>query len=182
MVKPYFDPLVIDGETFDLSHLQPFTLEFASVQAKKTLRVRVTFSNHCFTRAYEAAIHIPSEPIIDPSGPRPRAFCRIRYRLSLALPALVNGLNQPAVKVWETNSERNWVYSIKIDDPAGPYHLFFEVTRAAGARSDHQDLNLVVESAYHEDPEKGPPILRGRMSFLLLCSKVYLRQPIATKR
>ena len=179
MSKPYFQPLVIRGETIDLSHLQPFAFHVESGLAKKSLRIHVTFSNHCFTTAYAPENHPSDTPIIGEGSARPRTFCPIRYSLSTALPSLIRGLDHPKAKVWETAAERNWAYSIKIDDPQGPYHLFFELRRA---NEKPQDLSLFVESAYHEDPEIGPPLLKGSMSFLLLCGKVYLRQPTATKR
>lgn len=182
MVQPYFDPLNIGGEVFEFPHLEPFTLEFQSQIAKKWLRVRVTFSHHCFSKRYEAAEHIEGEPILNENTSDPRLFCRIRYRLSQDLPALIASLNNPKTKVWQTSAKRNWAYSIRIEDPAGPYHVFFEVRRASNDQKHLQDINLVVESAYYEKPDKGPPILLGSMSFLLLCGKVFTRQPVATQR
>lgn len=38
----------------------------------------------------------------------------------------------------------------------------------------------MIESAYHET--EGAPKLLGRMGFWMVCSKVFLRQPISTKR
>jgi hypothetical protein len=50
------------------------------------------------------------------------------------------------------------------------------------ADRDRQDLNLVVESAYHQDPTRAEPAVRGAMGFILLCGKVYKGEPIATRR
>lgn len=182
MGQPYFEPITIGEEVFDLLHLEPFTMTFESKVVKKWLRLHVTFSNHCFTKGYQADQHLPGEPIIDELTARPRLFCRIRYRLSKSLPALIQGMNHPKVKVWETTAERNWTYSIKIDDPEGPYHVFLEVRRAPVDRRHLQDINIVIESAYHEDPDKGPPTLLGSMNFLLLCGKVFANQRTSTKR
>lgn len=182
MSDSYFPPLVIAGQAVDLSHLEPFTFEVESQLAKKRLRVHVTFSNHCFTKSYEAATHPEGEPIIDAGSIRPRAFCPIRHRLSRDLPALISGLAEsPRTRVWETAAERNWCYSITIEDPTGPYHVFFEVRRAGRERRQWQDLQLVVESAYHQDVAEGPN-LKGGMAFVLLCGKIYMGQPTATKR
>ncbi|WLH15539.1 hypothetical protein PSH58_21845 [Pseudomonas hefeiensis] len=57
-------------------------------------------------------------------------------------------------------------------------HMFFEIRRAA--KDKPQDLNLVVESAYHQTDK--PPRLLGRMGFILLCGKIHMRQPTSTKR
>lgn len=182
MADSYFPALVIAGTPIDLSHLEPFSFEVESQLAKKNLRVHVTFSNHCFSKGYEAATHPPGEPIIGAGEARPRTYCAIRYRLSHALPALIRNLaDLPKTKVWETTAERNWCYSITIEDPSGPYHVFFEVRRAAKDRRQWQDLQLVVESAYHEGDEGGPS-LKGSMAFVLLCGKTYVGQPTATKR
>ncbi|RMU40884.1 hypothetical protein ALP30_200081 [Pseudomonas syringae pv. primulae] len=59
--------------------------------------------------------------------------------------------------------------------------MFFEVRRATSERRQWQDLNLVVESAYHE-ADGGGPRLKGSMAFPLLCGKIFLREPTATKR
>jgi len=173
----YFPALTIGTLTYTFDHLKPFTFSFNSQLAKRELSIHVTFSTHCFSTAYAEERHPAGEPVID-SGARARTFCSVRYRLSLGLPGIVSSLNQPHIKVWQTAAQRNWAYSLKIDDPAGPYHVFFEVRRAPPHKP--QDLNLVVESAYHET--ESPPKLFGRMGFMLLCSKIYLRQPVATKR
>lgn len=182
MAGPYFPALVIGDQPINLSHLEPFSFEVKSELAKKALRVHVTFSNHCFTKRYDAATHPAGEPIIDQGLARQRTFCPIRYRLSQALPALIRQLAEsPRTKVWETSAERNWCYSITIEDPSGPYHVFFEVRRAARDRRQWQDLQLVVESAYHEG-EAGGPSLKGSIAFVLLCGKTFMGQPTATRR
>ncbi|WP_055128401.1 hypothetical protein [Pseudomonas mediterranea] len=174
----YFPQLTIQGQTYDFAHLEPFTLTVQSDLVGRELSVHVTFSNHCFSRKYDEAAHPAGEPIILDHARRQRTFCSIRYRLSLMLPTVIHGLNHPQAKVRETAAQRNWAYSITIEDPNGPYHVFFEIRRAGGGKP--QDLNLVVESAYHQADK--PPRLLGRMGFILLCGKVHMRQPTSTKR
>lgn len=180
--EPYFEPVTIGTQVFEFTHLEPFTFTFQSQRAKKWLRVHVTFKDHCFTKKYKIEEHVPEEPVFHAQTDKPRLFCRIRYRLSQSLPAIVQGLNHPKVKVWETASRRNWAYSITIQDPAGPYHVFFEVRRPAAHQKHLQDINVVVESAYHEDPDEGPPNLIGEMAFYLLCGKIYAGEPTSTRR
>jgi hypothetical protein len=178
----YFQPIIIGEETFDLTHLEPFSFKLKSEMANKTLTVHVTFSNHCFSMKYKPERHPEGEPILDADSPRPRTFCRTRYRLSKQLPELIRGLNHPKCKVTQSKALRNWAYTIRIEDPAGPYYVFFEISKAVQPRRQKQDLNLVVESAYHDDPNEPDPILLGDMAFMILCAKTYLRQPVATKR
>ncbi|RMO18198.1 hypothetical protein ALQ46_02219, partial [Pseudomonas savastanoi pv. phaseolicola] len=45
-----------------------------------------------------------------------------------------------------------------------------------------QYLTIVVESAYHDDPEQPEPVLLGEMGFLILCANTYMRKPVAVKR
>jgi len=182
VAKAYFESVVVEGKTFALDHLEPFTFNVDSERAKKTLRIHVTFSSHCFTRSHEPENDAPGVPIFPDHMGRPRVFCRTRYRLSLALPELIKGLGGPRVKVMETAAQRNWAYSIRVEDPAGPYHVFFEVRRAGKEHRDREDLRLVVESAYHQDSGQPPPKLRGVMAFVLLCGKVYLGEPASTRR
>jgi hypothetical protein len=177
-VTAYFSALTISSQTFDFTHLEPFNFTITSQLAKRDLSVHVTFSCHCFSQGYDAAMHPDGEPIILDGAGRPRTFCAIRYRLSLRLPIVIQGLNHPQSKVRQTAARRNWAYSLTIEDPAGPYHVFFEIRRAG--KEKPQDLNLVVESAYHQTMQ--PPRLLGKMGFMLLCGKVYMRQPSSTKR
>ncbi len=150
-----------------------------SERAKKDLRIRVRFSNHCFSRDYIDG-EDSSEEIINQGERKLRVFCHTRYRLSFSLQDLVTSLNSSKIKVNQTKAKRNWVYSIKIDDPEGPYHLFFEISRTPKGKRQYQDLEMVIESAYHETKE--PPKIIGNMKFLLLCSKTYLNEKVSTKR
>jgi len=180
--KPYFEPLQIGSETLSLTHLEPFTFVVDSVKAKKKLRIRVTFSNHCFTKRFYPGTEPAGLPLLDTDTLRPRILCPVRYRLSYQLPELIASIQAPGARVLQTSARRNWAYSIQIEDPKGPYHVFFELSRSGKHQKAWQDLNLVVESAYHEDPEGEKPTFIGKVGFLVLCGKVYLGEPVATKR
>lgn len=177
-VTAYFPALTISNQTYDFVHLEPFKFTIVSQLAKRDLRVHVTFSSHCFSKGHDAETHPEGEPVIFDSAGRPRTFCAIRYRLSLGLPTAIQGLNHPQSKVRETAARRNWAFSMTIQDPTGSYHVFFEIRRAA--KEKPQELNLVVESAYHQIGQ--PPKLMGKIGFILLCGKVYMRQPSSTRR
>ena len=178
--KPYFPTLQIGGQSVDFLHLEPFTLLLRSEHAKKTLRVRVTFSTHCFSEEFGKVPHPGGDPVIDEDTKRPRTFCPIRYGLSHGLPVLLKGLE--GKDVFQTQSMRNWVYTVTIESPAGPYHVFFEVRKASADQRTWQDLNLVVESAY---PQTGAgPAVRGKKPFVLVCGEAYTgnRRPTRKKR
>lgn len=180
---PFFPALLIDGQEYDFSHLDPFSIHIDSRKAGKILDVRVKFTTHCFTMKHSQEMHLPGHPILKDQGGRERLFCSIRYRLSHDLPALIEEFCHGKISVWQTSTHRNWSHSVKIEDPGGPYHIFFELRKAQHDDPRiKQDLDLTVESAYHEDPLKGPPALRGKMRFDILCGKVYLREPTATQK
>lgn len=178
--KPFFDPVSGPGGTYGLNHLDPFKFLVHSEHAKKSLRVDVRFSNHCFTRSYTAESHPEGIPILYDAGGRKRSFCHNRYQLSLNLPAVVATLQNPTIAVWQTATQRNWAYSIPIEEATGTYHVFFELRRAPVEQRTWQDLSMVVESAYPEEGE-GPNLL-GRMAFGLLCGRLYRGEPVATRR
>ena len=74
----YFPDLVISEVNYDFSHLDPFIMMVKSDMAKKELKVHVRFTNHCFTRGYEAFSHPEGEPIIPDHSGNERTFCPIR--------------------------------------------------------------------------------------------------------
>jgi hypothetical protein len=178
----FFDVLIVDDQVIALDHLNPFTLPIDSKLAGRALKIGVRFSNHCFTRGYDPAFHPTGHPVLVDAGRRARSFCPIRYRLSLGLRELISGFVDSRTKVSQTVHRRNWVYSMTISDPHGPYHVFFELRRTPLADRQRWDLNMVVESAYPESPLRGSPSILGKISFVLLCAKVYTGKPVSTKR
>jgi len=73
------------------------------------------------------------------------------------------------------------VHSVSVATAAGPYHIFFVLRRASQSDRKLQDLNMTIESAY---PQRGQPApqVRGRIGFTLLAGKVFLGEPVATRR
>lgn len=181
---PYFQPVIVEGRVFDLTHLEPFTFRFWSARANRELRVHVTFSNHCFTEKHDLAVdeEVAVAMVLRDQAGRTRRFCEMRYVLSHRLPTIVQGLNNGKAKVFQTMENRNWCYAMRVEDPAGPYYVFFEVRRAGKAAQAHQELNFVVESAYPQDAARSAPALKGAMAFQLLCGKVFLGERTSTRR
>lgn len=178
----FFPSLIIADTTYEFLHLEPFTMRFDSKSAKKKLRVNVRFSNHCFSHSPVDGVPYSNEFKLHDHNGKDRIFCPIRFRLSQDLPKIVLSLNNPQCKVYQTAARRNFNYSLEIEDPRGPYHLFFEVSKTTGKAAGMQDLSLFLESAYPEDAERGKPDLLGRIGFHTLCTNVFLRKPVATKR
>ncbi|KWT14659.1 hypothetical protein AL047_09240 [Pseudomonas syringae pv. broussonetiae] len=64
----------------------------------------------------------------------------------------------------------------------GSYYVIFEIREAVQPGRQKQDLTIVVENAYHYDPEQANPVLLAEMGFLTLCANAYMRKPVAVKR
>lgn len=180
--EPFFPPLCIDGVTYDFLHLEPFTMRFTSERANRQLRINVRFSNHCFSYSPTNEEERKAPYQLFDHNEKERVFCPVRYKLSLKLPNIVRSLNNQRCKVYQTAAKRNFNYSLQVDDPKGPYHLFFEVSKATGKSSQMQDVNMFVESAYHEEPIGNSPNLLGKIGFHVLCTNIYLKKPVSTKR
>lgn len=174
----YFQDVNYRGETYSLKHLEPFTLSLESKRSKRTLKIRVIYTNHCFSKGLERNKEdfCVGDPVFDRETTRPRIFCSERYDLSLRLEGVIRSLI--GRKVRQTASERNWCYVTEVQLDDGDYHVFFELKKASDEKKRMQDLELRVESAY---------LLReanflGSMLFDLLCSKVYQNEKTRTKR
>jgi hypothetical protein len=179
---PYFKPLIIRGQSYDLVHLNPIKLVVDSEQAKRALHVHARFTTHCFTEGFNPEVHAPDEPWIQDEGQRRRAFCAVRYGLSAHLPVAIHSLNHAKTKVYQTDARRNWLHSVTVEGQNGPYHIFFEVRRPPPDRRHLQDIELTVESAYPQRPGYPSPNTVGRMGFPLVIGNVFLGKPIATRR
>lgn len=166
----YFQPVWVGGNRVDFSHLDPFTMLVHSERLNKILRISVTFSTHCFSETFGVIPHPDGDTVIDSDTKRPRTFCPIRYGLSKSLPDLIRAL--PGKAITKTSFQRNWVHTLTIEDPAGPYHLFIEIQKAPRDKRTWQDLEVVVESAYHET--LGPPdVTGGPRAFMAVCADTY---------
>lgn len=169
----YFQQVVVDGQKVDLSHLDPLTLTFESRKVGKVLRVAVTFSSHCFSASYGEFPHPPGDTVIR-DGKKMRTFCPTRYRLSKVLPDVIRSL--PTKKVILAAHETTWVHTLTIQDPSGPYHLFLTIKRSASEKRTWQDVDVIVESAYHQT--RGAPNTSGSWRpFVVVCGEAYLSHP-----
>lgn len=178
--EPFFPDLEIDGQVFSFEHLEPFNLQVPSERVNRDLELNIRFSNHCFSCG-GSNLHLENEECIitDHRGMQ-RVFCPIRYELSRELPDVLERMNSSQVKVWQTAERRSFSHVVQIENPVGPYYVFFELKRNEDGGDD--DLKMVVESAYHQDLQRSSPNVLGRIGFQNLCSKVYLREKIRTMK
>ena len=145
-------PAVINGETYDLSHLHPITftlaLEARGKHAAATFEIDVIFGLHCFTEALQstspAALHYSDRK-------ETRCFNLDRYMLSLQLPKIIISLDRRRCY----RAKLNNYMTFEMAGPAGSvvhYQVYFQVTKS---KAKEGRLTLFVQSAYPKDvPQK----------------------------
>ena len=101
---PYWKPLVVDGVAIDLGHLETFEFETRPTGSQANATVRVMFGNHCFSEAFDAAVHTASLPKTHVSAHETRSFDRERYELGKSLRGHVR--NSPASELRRPARER----------------------------------------------------------------------------
>jgi hypothetical protein len=167
--------ILFDGHVISIDHLAPMTFPCSCPDIGRDLTVSVTFSNHCYTEAFDDTKHTAEDVVVYDAGSRARIFCPIRHGLSAQLPSLIASL--PTRRVFQTAERRNYVFSVPILTAGQIYQVFFMVQRAEQTPS--VDLKLTVESAY---PVVIAPVLPNRpgaIRFKVLAYKVLRREQIS---
>ncbi|WP_188129093.1 hypothetical protein [Rhizobium sp. NFACC06-2] len=136
----FFTSKSINGITYDLSHLEPFTFKVS--QDDTSYRVRVEFGHHCFT---EERLSWHSIDRLYAFKGEKRSFCTERYKDSKPLRSIIESLNERTVYF---GKEYNY-FVLRNTDLLGngpPYAVFFDVQKARNKRAG--DVFMRVQSAY----------------------------------
>lgn len=149
---PFFKSKSYGGNTYELSHLDPFTLNVT--HDDRLYRVYVQFGHHCFTEERENW-HSPDRKY-EFNG-ETRSFCPVRYQASKRLRGLVSDFPEKSVYF---GKEYNY-FVLRNHDLLGnapPYAVFFTVQRSYNRRKG--DVFMRVQSAYQKPNmvEKAAPI------------------------
>jgi hypothetical protein len=162
----FFRPKTIQGVTYTLGHLEPFSFEIAT--GANTRIVAVRFGCHCFTEKLTAR-HTPDFRYRH--GGETRAFDLDRHTLSLVLPEMLATLGSRSVYRSQLTN-----YFILRQNPvtgfSGPYLVFFNVAKA---RSEASDVLMNIESAYMKPnmADRAAPV-----KFTTLIEKTAAGQPV----
>ncbi len=132
---------VHQGQTYEFIHLDEYEVEVIDSE-KKTRRIAVSFSDHCFTREPEAnddpALHYPH-------GTRPAGhFCLERYHLSLNLRQHI--AQAMLGKVWNIVGEN--FAAIPTVNHQGVLVLYGIVFSLDRVKKRPVDLDMRVRTAY----------------------------------
>lgn len=138
--------IVHDGKEVPVDHLHTGTVSFVCPceELGRDIIVRVHFTHHCYTKAYDPREHAADQIVCYDAPQRPRVFCPVRYKLSLDLPAIVKTL--ATRRVHQTTVQRNYVFIVPLNVNNLLYEIYFMLQRALS--DDKADLRLTVESAY----------------------------------
>lgn len=141
--------MTIEGRTYDLSHLDPFTFEFVvpekAGKPPQIYAIDVLFSWHCFTRGIAAGENFPAT-LAYGQGRETRLFDERRYRFSKWLPGIIRDIGSR--KCFHTGKGN--FFTVEFIEESGSrveYAIFFKVSR----RGSRAGLTLSVESAYAPD-------------------------------
>lgn len=163
---PFFQPTTIQGVTYTLDHLEPFTFKLRTDM--DTRKVRVIFSCHCFTEELKSH-HTPDFRYVHES--ETRAFNAERQTLSLLLPELITTLGGRSVYLSKLSN-----YFILRQNPRtgfdGPYLVFFNISKA---KREAYDVVMNIESAYMKPgmADRASPV-----KFTTLVEKIALGQRV----
>ncbi|GAC1040808.1 hypothetical protein [Rhizobium sp. No.120] len=138
----FFKSKSFGGNTYDLGHLDPFTLDVE--HSGSNYRVHIQFGHHCFTEERESW-HLQDRKY--EYGGETRSFCVVRHKASIKLPDIIRGLVGKSVYV---GKEYNY-FVLRNHDLLGnapPYAVFFSVDRSRNKKKG--DVFMRVQSAYQK--------------------------------
>lgn len=166
MAKSFFPTLLVAGAPVNFDHLEPFQFLFATEARPDGATIDIRFSNHCFSEAYNATIHVGSIVDVWDRGQR-RVFSQQRYDLSLGLKNIIEAL--PTSPIFLT-PEANFVrIVIEGAEGIGEYRVYFSAKHGRGT----SDISLFIESAYPPDFSKQvlKPSQMTKVRFAVLVDK-----------
>jgi hypothetical protein len=133
------------GQVYTFDHLKPYTVK---VPLQSTiwpeLAVSIGFGSHCFTEAFDHAVHKDHHRYTHKG--ELRAFDMTRFECSLQLPDAITQLLSG--KIYNANRSYTYVAQISLPDPRGRenYSIFFSLER--NKKIPEPALLMFIKSAY----------------------------------
>lgn len=144
--EKHWQPFRLDGDTYDLSHLDAHTVEYVQPADKsnteKKYNFYVTYSFHCFSKDYEHLSDEEREKLMYVTTKEKRPFCFRRYKLSKKLRSVIENLTEKHM-VFHAGYECFATCTLEDDDgTAFEYYIPFKAYRYK------KKLRIHVMSAY----------------------------------
>jgi hypothetical protein len=133
------------GRVYTFDHLKPYTVTVPLLSAIcPELPVSIGFGSHCFTEAFDHALHKEHHRYTYKC--ELRAFDLTRFECSLQLPGAITQLLSG--KIYNANRSYTYVAQISLPDPLGRqnYSIFFSLER--NKKTTHPALLMFIKSAY----------------------------------
>ncbi|NDP64778.1 hypothetical protein [Polaromonas sp.] len=164
----HLPPIFVSGAAIDLTHLASIqrnaTIE-VPVNIKKTVPVEFVFSCHCYSRRLKPGEIAPHDQFIregDHKAPRNRVFDQTRYDLSKKLVTLLDELIQTNGEVSKTKKHNFFRVT---DDGTGTQYFIIMHAKKISEPNRPKSFQVIVESAYPDDPTKPSPHANGGRTF-----------------
>ena len=164
----HLPPIFYNGIEIDLAHLAPIdrkvTLELPP-NIKKNVSVKFVFTCHSYSRRLQKEEQAPLGQFIQEGGynePRNRVFSQVRYDLSKKLVVLLDHLIVSNGRVSKTKQHNFFRVT---DDGAGVQYFIIMNAKKITEPGRPKCIQVIVESAYPEDPTKPSPHANGGRTF-----------------
>ncbi|MBN9219561.1 MAG: hypothetical protein J0I79_16570 [Mesorhizobium sp.] len=138
-----YRPIVIQGVTYTLSHLNPFVMDVTpTTPGAPTYKVHVSFGPHTFSREW-LVTDTPDYRVQEQNGDL-RCFCTTRHGLSAHLPGMIQASAQGKAHF---SLKDNYLVFRNVPGCTGPYTAFFSLKKA---RNTQYDAVMFIQSAYEK--------------------------------
>lgn len=160
---PHFPMKKFEGRLYTFDHLAP-SEHLVPLSASRTVaaKLHVTYSIHCFTEAFDAAVHMDHHRYTH--ADETRAFDMMRYECSFHLPGIISNLAR--AKVYHAlQNNYTYVVQIPLEGQQQPYSLFFTLKNVSTVPEPL--VRMYVQSAYVKPLTVGPSAQSWRFGSLL---------------
>ncbi|MCQ9329211.1 hypothetical protein [Pelistega suis] len=147
-----FSQITIDGEIYNLEHLNPFPVTFTqsakAIDTAKHYSCIFEFSSHCFTRSINSrqgeSIHSVPSGLIYNDKKETRLFCTEQYTLSKYLPDILRNLDTH--KCFFTSADDKFLtIELITQDKTIQYEIYFSLKKST---QPNTDIHIFINSAY----------------------------------